>query len=106
MARMLLGILASGCNAGATSRGRALVNLMMRVWNRVVSFKLVTEVLLNGAPALGAFASGSAFTNFVPCGIMVMPFMARIVSSAMIASVRVSSVWLRIVTLAAGRVAG
>src|SRR5882672_7448581 len=106
MARMLLGALEKGISKGMTWLGEALVSWMTCVtyvpdWGRSSAGSS-----LKGEPALPAWASATAFTNLVPCGVMVMPFMDRMLSSACTASARVSSFCVRMLILVAGRLLG
>src|SRR6185369_7403956 len=92
-----LGFFVSGAIAWATSSGAAYLSLTIWVMNWSPSGICEASIFEKGVPSVGAEIGKTAFTNFSPCEIIVIPFNARTVLSAWIASSGVNGVNVLIV---------
>src|SRR5437867_2391971 len=101
---MLLGNLAKGWMTLCTSFGSAFFNWTMWVTTFDASGRYSQGMSLNFSASWPTPCAATTLMNFVPWNVVAIWFIARIVSNALMASLRVSGVWLLTDIFACGSV--
>src|SRR5262245_57593889 len=91
---MLCGSLANGWMTCCTSFGSAFFNWTMCVTIFAASGSSSHGMSLNFSASWAACGAGTTLMNFVPWNVVAIWFIARMVSMALMASLRVRGVWL------------